>query len=125
MSEGSPGDVPTDASTSAPGIRKDVIDQGLLTIHAADTLLKEYRATLAPYCPFVMMPPQMTAENLRREKPFLFLAILTAALCDNMPLQRKLETEVKKTMSECLIFDGPVSFEVLQGILVHLAWYDR
>lgn len=72
-----------------------------------------------------MLPPQMTAEKLRREKPFLFLAILTATLCDNMPLQRKLETEVKKATSECLIFDGPVSFEVLQGILVHIAWYEN
>ncbi|CAI7593314.1 unnamed protein product [Penicillium discolor] len=39
-----------------------------------------------------------------------------------MPLQRKLEKQVKKVISDCMIFDSPVSFEILQGLLVHLAW---
>jgi hypothetical protein len=64
----------------------------------------------------------MTADHLRREKPFLFLAIITAALYDNMPMQRKLELEVKKAISERMIWGGSISFEVLQGILVHIAW---
>ncbi|PYI11625.1 hypothetical protein BO78DRAFT_403035 [Aspergillus sclerotiicarbonarius CBS 121057] len=112
--EGSP------ASFTSPS--KDVIDKGLLTIDAANLLLNEFRATLMPHCPFVVIPPQTSAEDLRRNKPFLFLAILTAALYDNMPLQRMLEKEVKKMISDCMIFDGPVSFETLQGLLVHLAW---
>ena len=102
---------------------KDVIHKGLLTIDAANLLLNEFRATLMPHCPFVVISPQISAEGLRRDKPFLFLAILTAALYDNMPLQRTLEKEVKKMISDCMIFDGPVSFEILQGLLVHLAWY--
>ncbi|OOG00510.1 hypothetical protein ASPCADRAFT_125531 [Aspergillus carbonarius ITEM 5010] len=101
---------------------KDVIHKGLLTIDAANLLLNEFRATLMPHCPFVVISPQISAEGLRRDKPFLFLAILTAALYDNMPLQRTLEKEVKKMISDCMIFDGPVSFEILQGLLVHLAW---
>lgn len=102
----------------------DVIDQGLLTIDAAKVLLKGYRNTLAPYCPFVIIPPQVDAEQLRREKPFLFLVTITAALYGNMPLQRKLEMEVKKTISDRMIGGGQISFEVLQGLLVHLAWYE-
>ncbi|PWY94489.1 hypothetical protein BO94DRAFT_531461 [Aspergillus sclerotioniger CBS 115572] len=101
---------------------KDVIDKGLLTIDAANLLLNEFRATLMPHCPFVVISPQLSAEDLRRDKPFLFLAILNAALYDNMPLQRTVEKEVKKMISDCMIFDGPVSFEILQGLLVHLAW---
>ncbi|KAJ6189853.1 hypothetical protein N7519_004761 [Penicillium mononematosum] len=108
------------SSTSAQA--KDVIDQGLLTIDAANMLLNEFRTTLMPHCPFVIISPQMTAETLRRDKPFLLLTILTAALHDNMPLQRRLEKQVKKVISDCMIFDGTVSFEILQGLLVHLAW---
>ncbi|OQE01924.1 hypothetical protein PENSOL_c003G10580 [Penicillium solitum] len=100
---------------------KDVIDQGLLSIGAANMLLNEFRATLMPHCPFVIISAQTTAETLRRDKPFLLLTILTAALHDNMPLQRKLEKQVKKVISDCMIFDSPVSFEILQGLLVHLA----
>ncbi|PYI14634.1 hypothetical protein BO99DRAFT_406492 [Aspergillus violaceofuscus CBS 115571] len=39
-----------------------------------------------------------------------------------MPLQRTLELEVKRAIGRCMIFDGPVSFDMLQGLLVHLAW---
>ncbi|RAK81768.1 Zn(II)2Cys6 transcription factor [Aspergillus fijiensis CBS 313.89] len=109
-------------AASTPGPIEDVIDKGLLTIEAASLLLQDYRRTLMPYCPFVVVPPHATAATLRRNKPFLFLAILTAALYDNMPLQRTLELEVKHAISNCMIFDGPVSFETLQGLLVHLAW---
>ncbi|GLB04780.1 hypothetical protein AtubIFM57258_010799 [Aspergillus tubingensis] len=108
------------ASTASQS--KDAIDKGLLTVDAANMLLNEFRATLMPHSPFVVIPPQISAESLRRDKPFLFLTILTATLYDNMPLQRMLEKEVKKKVSDCMIFDGPVSFEVLQGLLVHIAW---
>lgn len=59
---------------------------------------------------------------MRRDKPFLLLTILTAALHDNMPLQRTLEKQIKKVISDCMIFDGSVSFEIFRGLLVHLAW---
>ncbi|KAJ6032634.1 hypothetical protein N7540_003366 [Penicillium herquei] len=118
ITDGSPASV----AGIVPAACADVIEQELLTLDAANSLLRGYRATLALYCPFVMIPPQVNAEKLRREKPFLFLAIITAALYDNMPLQRKLETEVKKAISECMIGGGKISFEVLQGLLVHIAW---
>ncbi|KAJ6002603.1 hypothetical protein N7451_005150 [Penicillium sp. IBT 35674x] len=105
-----------------PAACADVIDQGLLTIDAANVLLTVYRNTLAPYCPFVIIPSHVNAEQLRREKPFLFLVAITAALYDNMPLQRKLEMEVKKAISEYMIGGRQISFEILQGLLVHIAW---
>ncbi|KAJ5288147.1 hypothetical protein N7478_003833 [Penicillium angulare] len=117
----------TDGSTVSvavigPAAYIDVIDQGLLSIDAANALLRAYRTTLAPYCPFVIIPPQIDAEKLRREKPFLFLTIIMAALYNNMPLQRKLEKEVKKAISERMMGGGKITFEVLQGLLVHIAW---
>ncbi|OQD60912.1 hypothetical protein PENPOL_c019G08312 [Penicillium polonicum] len=108
-------------TSSSSAHAKDVIDQGLLSIGVAHTLLDKFRATLMPHCPFVIIPAQTTAETLRRDKPLLLLTILTAALHGNMPLQRKLEKQVKKVISDCMIFDSPVSFEILQGLLVHLA----
>ncbi|KAF4160816.1 hypothetical protein CNMCM6936_003771 [Aspergillus lentulus] len=118
----SEGSIDEKSTASAPTQPEDVIGKGHLTIDAANRLLHEYRTTLMPYCPFVIIPPQATATALRKEKPFLFLTILTAALYDNMPLQRTLELEVKRAISHSMIFDGPATFEMLQGILVHLAW---
>ncbi|KAJ5477081.1 Transcription factor himD [Penicillium diatomitis] len=101
---------------------RDVIDQGYLTLEAADRLLHDYKTTMMPYCPFVPIPSDATAASLRKDKPFLFLTILTTALHDNMPLQRKLEVQVKRAIGHSMIHDGPVTCEMLQGILVHLAW---
>jgi hypothetical protein len=92
-------------------------------MEAASLLFDEFRANLVPYCPFVVIPSHTTPEALRREKPFLFLAILTAALYDNMPMQRVFESEIKKAISHRMVFDGTISFEVLQGLLVHITWY--
>ncbi|KAL4971317.1 hypothetical protein BDW66DRAFT_165454 [Aspergillus desertorum] len=122
VSEASVDDKIPATTTNTPRPPQDVIDSGLLTLEAASLLLQDYRRTLMPYCPFVILPAHATASTLRRDKPFLFLAILTAALYDNMPLQRTLELEVKRAISSCMIFDGPISFDMLQGLLVHLAW---
>ncbi|KAJ5655360.1 hypothetical protein N7507_007310 [Penicillium longicatenatum] len=96
MTDGSPAS----AVAIAPAACADVIDRGLLTMDAAN----------------------VNAETLRREKPFLFLAIVTSALYENTPLQRKFEMEVKKAISECMIGGGQISFGVLQGLLVLIAW---
>ncbi|KAL2700369.1 hypothetical protein AAEP93_008892 [Penicillium crustosum] len=116
-----PGNI-AEMTPSSSARAKDVIDQGLISIGAANMLLNEFRATLMPHCPFVIISAQTTAETLRRDKPFLLLTIFTAALHHNMPLQRKLEKQVKKVISDCMVFNSPVSFEILQGLLVHLAW---
>lgn len=86
-------------------------------------LLDEFRTSLMLHCPFVVIAPKMTAEVLRKDKPFLFLSVIAAALYNNMPLQRTLEKEVKKHISDRMIFEGTITFEFLQGILVHIAWY--
>jgi hypothetical protein len=70
----------------------------------------------------VIIPPDVSVHHLRQNKPFLFLAILAAASYENMPLQRSLGAEVKKAVSARMILNGEVSFDMLQGLLVYLAW---
>jgi hypothetical protein len=52
----------------------------------------------------------------------VFLTVLTAALYDNMPLQRVLEEQVKSAISDRVVFKGEISFDLLQGLLIHIAW---
>ena len=65
----------------------------------------------------------MSAETLKKEKPFLFLSVLASASFNDMPLQRRLGDIVKKTINQRIIQDNTTSFELLQGMLVFLAWY--
>ena len=72
--------------------------------------------------PFVVVPPHMAAHQLRQEKPFLFLAILASSSCENLPLQRRLGKEIKEQIATRMVINGEVSFDLLQGLLVYLAW---
>ncbi|XHF99593.1 hypothetical protein AWENTII_003091 [Aspergillus wentii] len=112
-------DIQASSQTSENG---DVIDKGFLTIEAANTLVDSFKKIMMPHFPFVIIPDGMTGEKLRYEKPFVFLTVLTAAMFDNMPVQRKLEHEAKQYISDRMIFGGKISVELLQGLLVHLAW---
>ncbi|QKX54629.1 uncharacterized protein TRUGW13939_01717 [Talaromyces rugulosus] len=102
--------------------RGDVIDQGLLNMEAAEVLLSTYKSQMIAHFPFVFIYPYETAQHLRREKPFLFLTILSTASFANMPLQRLLGNETKKFIASRMVLNGEVSLELLQGLLVFLAW---
>jgi hypothetical protein len=102
---------------------KDIIDRAILGLEIAEKYLESFKAILTPHFPFVVIPPQVSAAQLREEKPFLFLAIMSAASYNNMPLQRSLGAEVKRAVASRIILNGEVSFDLLQGLLVFLAWY--
>lgn len=104
------------------GPRKDVIDSGLLSLELANTLLDTFKVTMLPHFPFVVIAPHTTAEELRYWKPFLFIAILAASSFQNVQLQKDLREEVKQMICSRMILKGEVSFELLQGLLVYLAW---
>ncbi|KAI9796460.1 MAG: hypothetical protein M1835_003986 [Candelina submexicana] len=102
---------------------KDVIDAGLLTMETANSLLNRYKSEMTPCFPFVVIPRRKTAKQLRQEKPFLFLTIMAAASYDDMPLQRTLGKVVKRAVSRRMIHGEDTSFVLLQGLMVHIAWY--
>lgn len=78
---------------------------------------------MTPHFPFAYIQPQQYAEEVRQQRPFLFLAILAAASYDNMPLQKALGKEVKQTISTRMVINGEMSLDLLQELLIHLAWY--
>lgn len=120
LSTGS-GSIP-DESLGSDLADQDVIERGCLNLDMADHYLNTFKTVLTPHFPFVIVPANVSAADLRQEKPFLFLAILASASYDNMPLQRLLGAEVKKSISTRMILNGEISFDLLQGLLVYLAW---
>ncbi|KAI9715513.1 MAG: hypothetical protein M1828_000820 [Chrysothrix sp. TS-e1954] len=104
----------------------DLLDQGIIRLDAAKTLLARYKHEMTPHYPFVIVPEDSTVDNMRHEKPFLLLAIITSASYDNVLLQKTLQDALKRTISELLTMENNLPellpFEVLQGLLVFLAW---
>lgn len=110
-------------STTRSEAADGFISKGSLTVQEADELLNKFREHKMHQFPFVIIPKGMNASDLWRKSPFLLLCILTACLEHNPVLQDILEREVREHISTYLIMEMRRDMDLLQGLLVHTAWY--
>ncbi|PLN85652.1 hypothetical protein BDW42DRAFT_160300 [Aspergillus taichungensis] len=89
----------------------------------ANKLLFKYRAQKMSQFPFVIVPPELDLESLRQQSPFLLLCILTASSEHDPSLQHALEAVVRQEVASRLIVKVERNMDLLQGLLVHAAWY--
>lgn len=103
-------------------LKEDVISTGIISMELAASYLAEFRNTFGPHFPFVIIPPHVEMEELREVKPFLFLAILTISSYKDPLLQRRFCDVLKQNVANRMVLRPEASFEMLQGLLVYLAW---
>lgn len=96
---------------------------GLVSSKAAEYYVELYKSNLTPHFPFVVIHPDVSAEQLRQERPLLFLAVLTAAAFGDVPVQRSLAKRMRDALGQSVAGHGDMSFEMLQALLVHIAWF--
>lgn len=103
----------------------DIIDDDVVSIERAETLVEMYKTDMMPHFPFVIVPVQTTAKDLRHAQPFLFLAIVSVACYHDLQTQDKLYHRFKYLVSEKVLYGGDecLDLQYLQGLLVALAWY--
>lgn len=123
-----------DASPNAPYARgsshfceeasgiTDVIQMGIISYQEAEVLLE---AALSEYggFPWVVFPSQLPLNIFRRERPSLLLSLLALASRKQAILHESLEREFKKVVGARVIMDGGLDLDLLQGLLIYLAWY--
>ena len=101
----------------------DVVDRGLLTMALAHELFVRYTNQMCPHLPGVVLPPGMTAADLRASKPLLFLSIMAAASSEMPNLQRTLTRELMHVFADRIIVRGLKSLEMVQALQVAVIWY--
>lgn len=102
----------------------DVVDRGLLTTDMANKMFRSYVEKMAPHLPVVVFPVDTTAAEIRKSKPTLFLAILSASSGMNYPeLQRTLTKEVMSIYAERIIVNGEKTLELIQALHISTLWY--
>lgn len=117
------GHVSQQGLSNKRGDTDDFISRELLMLSEADELLQKFRKHKMHHFPFVIIPEGVNASALRRESPFLLLCIVTACLEHDPALQEKLEREIREFIGACLIMEMRRNMDLLQGLLVHTAWY--
>ena len=100
----------------------DVVDQGIFTVEEVEQLIRVFRLEGLSF-PFIQIPPDISVETMRKERPMLLLAVMAFALQRSPPLQDHMEACFREELSRRVIIRGEQSMDVLQGLIVYLAWY--
>lgn len=87
-----------------------------------DHLIYVFRSQMASQFPFVVIPAHVSAQYLRADNPFLCLAIVVAASCKCVARQVALRKEMMREICERVLMQNQKSLELLQGLLVFIAW---
>ncbi|KAF3762281.1 hypothetical protein M406DRAFT_72297 [Cryphonectria parasitica EP155] len=88
-----------------------------------EDLLAFYQMRLTPQFPFVIIPRGTKADQLKADRPFLFAAIkMAASLYDVRSIRGQMYQLVDRVTKELLI-SSTRSLDLLQAILVMLAWF--
>lgn len=88
----------------------------------AERLLAIFKDKLSDHFPFVA-PPSQSASHFRRGRPFLFQAMVMAASYQDRRVQKRRGKSFIEELSRRLLVDGVKSLDLLQGLLIHIAWY--
>jgi hypothetical protein len=97
----------------------------LIPPERAPDLLNRYNVEMAPHLPAVIFPPTMTADQLFKEKPLLYLSVLGAASFGHAE-QETSRTAVREaigTIADCAVRNGAKSMELIQAMQVIALWY--
>ncbi|KAJ5777657.1 hypothetical protein N7520_000903 [Penicillium odoratum] len=92
------------------------------SVQEDEALMDIVRKSIIPLFPFIFIPEHLTAEKLRRERPFLYLN-LTMVTCQHAPRQHEISETVKQYIAEHIVVGGEHSMDLLQGLLVYLSWF--
>ena len=101
---------------------ESLLDRGILSLEECDRLLGTFR-DMSSYFPFVVIHPKATFQSMIQGSPVLLLAMLASASVSDKPLQMILDEEFRTTVSQMVVLHGEKSLDILQSLLVYIAWF--
>jgi hypothetical protein len=90
------------------------------TPEEAEVYLKKFKEWLKKF-PCMILPSDMTAAALRREKPFLWLCIMNITSM-SVEQQMKMKDRVRQEIATRIIINHERSLDCLQGIICYVTW---
>ena len=114
------------AGTSSHSPTLDVVDRGLISMETAAKLVAVYVNDLVQHYPIIVLPQEMTADELRKSRPALFLAVIAAAALGINPKSSfMLNQELIRLYADRIFIIGEKSLELVQALLVTVLYYHR
>jgi hypothetical protein len=86
-----------------------------------ESYLNKFRTDFINYLPFIAISPSLSSNQLRQERPILWVCIMAAA-SSNSTQQIALSNEVRAIIGREAFVEGTRNMDLLLGILVYTAW---
>ena len=90
----------------------------------AENMLLEFQENMTEQFPFVVIHPDSTSQSLHLERPLLWKAVMVTASHKNSDRQLALGARLVEDLITRLLFRAEKSLELLQALLILIAWYD-
>lgn len=87
----------------------------------AESCLNRFRTDFVKRLPFIVISPSVTSNELRQERPILWVCIMTVA-SSNSTKQIALSKEVRAIFGREAYVEGTRNMDLLLAILVYTAW---
>ena len=86
----------------------------------AELYLQKFRVWLKNF-PFMYIPPDQTAAELRRDRPFLWLCIMNITSM-SVPQMLAMKNKVRREVAEAVVIRHEPTLEIVQGLLAYIGW---
>ncbi|KJZ73035.1 hypothetical protein HIM_07607 [Hirsutella minnesotensis 3608] len=90
------------------------------TQEEAELYLARFRQWLKTF-PFMYISPEMTAQALRKQRPFLWMCIMNLTTT-SVPQMLMLRDKIREHVSRKLVLEYEANMDFLLGLVAHLAW---
>jgi hypothetical protein len=91
-------------------------------VHDARRLLNVYQEQFAPHFPFISIPDCVSAEDLHRQKPWLYKTILMVAAQEERTRQQELGKQIVSDITCAMLLRGEKTLDMLQSLIVCNLW---
>ncbi len=87
----------------------------------AELCLNRFRTVYIKYLPFIIIPPSVTSQQLRQDRPLLWSSIMTVA-SSNSAHQTSLSRGMRGIFGREALVEGTRNMDLLLAILVYATW---
>ncbi len=88
----------------------------------ADVAVAEYQVKHMPHFPFVLIEPGVGAQELFSEKPFLYRVVMLITTRQSAERRKEMRRKVMAYLGHHLLVQEERDLDLLQGLLVFIAW---
>jgi hypothetical protein len=126
---GLPGSIhtPTTSSSSVSSPLSNVTPKYTFSLplepspEEADVCLNRFRSSFIKHLPYIVMPPSITAHQLRQDRPLLWMAVMTVA-SNSSTQQISMSKEIRGILANEVFLEGTRNMDILLAVLVCAAW---